>query len=88
MNCEKGELAVIVKATRSPEHLGKIVTIAATGHDNEGNFGYFTQEPLFRANGEQIYGWKAKCMRPIRDNLGTDETLLWAPVPSKVKEKA
>ncbi len=92
MNCQKGDLAVIVRSDAGNE--GKIVRCLR----------FLPRKSWRIPNGRIVYvdswevdtpvkGWAgdstAACMderlRPIRDQPGEDETLTWAPVPSTVE---
>lgn len=84
MNCKQGDLAVIVSSISG--HEGKIVRCVKFVMFNLRNRGLtdcWITEPML-PNRE---GAKVPCMdsqlRPIRDNDGEDETLQWAPVPTK-----
>jgi len=101
MNCEKGDLAVIVKSYAGNE--GKIVRCLelVTGVSFEMPNGVIENVPAWKID-QSLTGWRGGKsdrvqdyrLRPLRDNPGTDETLIYAglpkkaPVPSKLKEKA
>ena len=85
MNCEAGDLAVIVRG----KSCGRFVLVI-----DEGSFGHgwwFVkivggkaeavrgQEMVLVQRGNIRDAW----LRPIRDTPGADESLLWAPVPSE-----
>jgi hypothetical protein len=96
MNCEKGDLAVIVKSIAGNE--GKIATcIRLASYEEVMREGFFawarlivwvTDGEFIINNGGTTSLAPDEYLKPLRDNPGTDETLLWAPVPSKLKEKA
>lgn len=86
MNCEPGDLAILINAHREAEScIGKIYKLTGRcscaaphwlyeGKPEGGRIGFRT--------------WRWDCLpdewlRPIRDNPGQDETLTWAPVPSQ-----
>jgi hypothetical protein len=70
MNCKPGDLAVIVRAYRFPELVGRIVTcVRLTPHPSKLPV-WETAEPLPESN------WiHDDQLRPIRDNDGEDEML-------------
>jgi hypothetical protein len=84
MNCKPGDLAVVVAVRgadqKNKAHIGKIVTAAERIDGNE-----WKTEPLL-IDLEGYFSWISlddSELRPIRDNDGEDETLQWAPVPTK-----
>jgi hypothetical protein len=82
MNCKPGDLAVCISAKAAPHLIGKIVKCLSI------DFGFanphWNTEPEFRDPSDgKIWVFKDSCLRPIRDQDGTDETLLWAPVPKE-----
>lgn len=89
MNCEKGDLAYITGG--GPSH-GCIVKVLEPYHGawrgGGEDAGWIVDRKLLKLDGSIEDVWADKWLRPLRDNHGTDETLLWAPVPSKLKEKA
>lgn len=86
MNCKPGDLAVCIRASVAQHLVGKVVTCVSLSNQFE-NPHWFT-EPEYRDPIDgKIWAFKDACLRPIRDQPGTDETLLWAPVP-KEKVKA
>ena len=90
MNCEKGDLAYIIK-TEEPNSpaLGKVVEC----YSMDGEHSLYGPMWLVRVNGKPVvttHGTSAitfhhpdDWLRPLRGNPGTDETLTWAPVPNK-----
>jgi len=103
MNCEKGDLAVIVGCNGfgvagqlSKLLVGRIVKVTHLDSPSNGLACYADQvwkfeEPIpLNWEGRRFIadGIHDDMLRPLRDNPGTDETLLWSPVPSKLKEKA
>lgn len=88
MNCKQGDLAVIVKSTYG--HEGKIVKCLRQYNGPwvgieciEYEAGWEIDIKLRTPTGEWAFITDDR-LRPLRDNPGTDETLTWAPVPSKV----
>lgn len=91
MNCKQGDLAVIVHSNAGNE--GKFVTCVRLASDEEvARAGYSVRsgEPCWILDAELKLTNNSKekigidkWMRPIRDNDGEDETLQWAPVPTK-----
>ncbi len=76
MNCKPGDLAVIVSGKAFKAFIGRIVRVVATD-----GFLWSTEESL---DGNQYaILLPDSCLRPLRDNDATDETLLWLPVPTK-----
>ena len=81
MNVKQGEL-VRYAGNQLKDAYGW-VGITVQRKDHEGGPAWIIEPPLSKGN------WVFdRALRPIRDNPGTDETLLWAPVPSNLKEKA
>jgi hypothetical protein len=72
MNCKPGDLAVIVRTERvdGKKYIGRIVRCLHPILD----FGWIV-EP----NVPGFIGVHDRCLKPIRDNDGDDETLTWAP---------
>jgi len=86
MNCKQGDLAILIKSYAGNE--GKIVRcIAHVRRDcaYEGVVDAWITEPMLtNIDGEEIPTTDHR-LSPIRDNDGEDETLQWAPVPTKEK---
>ena len=90
MNCKQGELAIVVKSFAGNE--GKIVRCKKLllGHkqiNQEMGVHYspaWETESNFLGCFGGVHGILADFqLRPLRDSDGEDETLQWAPVPSK-----
>ena len=83
MNCKPGDLAVIVRSERAPEHIGKIVTCVRP-HIFLGVECWEITPTLKNSTGGTAY-WAVpdRQLRPIRDpgDDAQDETLEWLPVP-------
>ena len=90
MNCKQGDLAVIVKSAAGNE--GVILTCIRPYNGPWKQYEYLpgweVDRKIRAASGEVSEFVPDRLLRPLRDNPGTDESLLWAPVPSKLKEKA
>lgn len=87
MNCKQGDLAVVVTAKFFPEEIGKIVTCVQF-KPSLGEPAWIVDPPLGKDESRNGHFFKAdwvfdSCLRPIRDNDGTDETLTWAGLPNK-----
>jgi hypothetical protein len=82
LNCRQGDLAVIVRSKRNPRYIGKIVRCVSLVL-RPGCEAAWEYEPKF----DIFWGIRDSCLRPIRDNPGGDETLMWKPVPNE-KEMA
>ena len=81
MRCKKGDLAVVVKThAYFDAYLGRIFKCDKRGLSSALREGWKT--PWIHADGREIIAPDI-CVRPIRDNPGQDETLDWAPVPTK-----
>jgi len=80
MNCKQGDLAIIVRSEVAPEFIGRIVRL--------GGPVTMLEIPGWFIDGEPLDGryWLVadRCVRPIRDQPGDDETLALAgrPVPA------
>lgn len=74
MNCQKGDLAIVVGYE---PHAGRIVKCISSFQ----YMGVDAWETSPRASSSEGY-WDSD-LRPIRDQPGEDETLTWAPVPHK-----
>jgi hypothetical protein len=89
MNCKPGDLAVIVGGYS--ENYGKFVRVIGFDRDDIADWECEALQSVMSNFGiipTGSIGYSADCyLRPIRDQDGTDETLLWAPVP-KEKVKA
>ena len=91
MNCKPGDLAVVVESVVGNE--GKIGTCLrlATEAEKVINGYAWSSNPMWvmdrkfhSTDGLDDNFMFDSHLRPLRDNPGTDETLTWAPVPSKV----
>ena len=82
MNCKQGDLAIVVQSKTGPEHVGKIIKLGAATDIR------FYNIPGWRIDGAPIGGrfWCVadRCVRPIRDQPGDDETLEWSVKPQGV----
>ena len=93
MNCQKGDLAVMIRSAAGNE--GRIVTCLRLASEKE------VKETSFRSNLEPVWiidsSLRSSCgrsmsmaidawLRPIRDQPGEDETLTWAGFPTTHKE--
>lgn len=87
MNCRPGDLAVIVRATRI-ENLGKIVRCIRLHTDPlrdadgmrwrmaQAEPRWVIDPPIRNTEGVRMLTAPDSALRPIRDNDGTDETLI------------
>ena len=92
MNCKQWDLAVVVRTTLGINE-GKIVQVISRydgpWRDTPNKPGWrLDRKAIVDTHGQYFEYCPDEYLRPLRDNPGTDETLLWAPVPSKLKEKA
>lgn len=80
-NCVAGDLAVVVSGIPA-ENIGKVITVIDTIFTSDlwCYEGYLLGILGGRANAVQD-----SCLRPIRDNPGTDETLTWAGKPQPIQ---
>ena len=81
MNCKAGDLAVIVSGSAFRKHFGRIVTVTKLYKSD-----IFLLWHLSESLDGNPDGWLLvpdKCLRPIRDTPGEDESLQWAPVPGE-----
>lgn len=84
LNCKPGDLAVIVRSLHRPNCLGKVVKCVRFDPGPKGEPAWRIDRavgPVLMVDGIGRRGdwWYDKCLRPIRDNDGEDETLQWAP---------
>lgn len=98
LNCRAGDLAVIVKAISAQSNLGRFVTCHRLAVHGEmfGAFQYNQRNdgPAWVISVNHPIEWhgdwvmeRAMCdsqLRPIRNEPGDDETLIWCDVPSEV----
>lgn len=81
MNCKPGDIAIIVRTLRPIDTytLGMVFKL--------GNICEMTSErvgrPYWRIEGDDSQAVADAVLKPLRDNPGDDETLSWAPVPTK-----
>lgn len=91
MNCKQGDLAVIVKSrsgnegliVECVEFLPRCLMRLPNGSIEEAKV-WRVDRPLRKFTGKFDPYIRDSSLRPLRDNPGPDESLLWAPVPSKV----
>lgn len=76
MNCKEGDLAIVVYSALDGD-VGKVCKIL-WGFTHDGQQAWCV-DPAPREG----FGRYDAHMRPIRDNDGEDESLQWAPVPSR-----
>ena len=90
MNCQKGDMAIVVRSECGNE--GKIVTclkLEPEVHWFTGGVctgvepGWFVDIELIGSDGVWDNLIADSALSPIRDQPGEDETLIWAPVPHK-----
>ena len=84
MNCKQGELGIVVAVRgvgdKNKGHIGKIVTAVERIHGDQ----WITEPVLLDLDGTSSWiSLDDSELRPIRDSDGEDETLQWAPVPTK-----
>jgi hypothetical protein len=86
MNCKPGDLAVVVLCRDDASLIGRIVTCLRR-EDFQGVPAWRIEPALttVRKGAWLVEGswFEDRCLRPIRDNPGKDETLDWCPVPTK-----
>ena len=87
MNCKQGDLAIYVGKI-SPMDNGAIVRcVRFLGDRNVYGGGLAPMweiDPPLKNSPANRKEWASdRSLRPIRDNDGEDETLQWAPVPTK-----
>lgn len=98
MNCKQGDLAVVVSSANC-KNFGKIVRcirIATRKEKFDAMLFAFMDEVFWVTDARLLLSFIAdkspagftnlamdSALRPIRDNDGEDETLQWAPVPTK-----
>ena len=84
MNCKQGDLAVIVRAL-NPENLGRICRVIGAGI-GKGDGWWLVELPhairWLEGPVSAIGNAHDSVLRPIRDNGGDDETLIWAGLPN------
>lgn len=78
MNCKAGDLAVVVSGVPT-ENLGKVIRVTTLTDDEWWEYEGFLVPPW----GGRADSVQDRCLRPIRDNPGQDETLTWQPTPTK-----
>lgn len=78
MNCQRGDLAIVIKAPAYPEHIGKIVRCLEWV---EWETGEWVWEIDLKIPGALHVVAQDEHLRPIRDNGAADETR--ADLPSK-----
>ncbi len=81
MNCKQGDLAVIARAyfDHDMKYLGRVIVCAELVTGSGGVPCWIPETKLLGVK------WVAdRCLKPIRDSDGTDETLSWIDVPSEV----
>lgn len=87
LNCKPGDLAMIVRTSSGFSsalgHVAVCVAPAPQGSPVTGLFGWIIDPPAM-VNGVSHNACADWCLRPIRDNDGTDETLTWLDVPTGV----
>lgn len=79
MNCKPGDLAVIIRARKKPEWLGRVVEVIRP-FDSES----WVTDPM----PSEFVSVMDCALRPIRDSDGEDETLIWAGLPNKQEQPA
>lgn len=84
LNCQPGDLAVIVAAAPRNRHLiGRVITVSRLcplGGIVEP--AWFYAPPLVSGDGFPIIACNDNCLRPLRDQAGADETLRIAGLPA------
>lgn len=80
MNCKEGDLAIIVGYHVRHDFLGKVVRCIKLDFHKRLQVHFWHVDVEFP---EGFFGVADMHLRPIRDNDGKDETLQWAPVPSR-----
>lgn len=80
MNCKQGDLAVIARAyfDHDMKYLGRVI-VCAQPVTHEGVPCWIPEPKL-----SGIRYVADRCLKPLRDSDGTDETLSWIDVPSEV----
>lgn len=98
MNCVPGDLAVIVrshagnegKIVRCVRFVGTYTFLTANNATHTATDVWALDRRLVGCNGAYGGYIEDKCLRPIRDQPGADESLTWAPKrePQPTKEPA
>ncbi len=89
LNCKPGDLAVQISGD-FPENIGSLYEVIDTYRCDRGEWrvkavsGAPKSNWRTRINVGEIVWCEDRCLRPLRDNDGTDETLTWRDVPRKV----
>lgn len=94
MNCEKGDLAIVVRSVAG--NAGRIVRVVGwlglvPGYTADDYWRVDCASPLYNKTGDLVSWLSDGQMRPIRDpgDDATDESKAWLPpVPSHIKERA
>ena len=74
-NCQKGDVAQVIRADANPDHLGAVVVCEwFQFFEHNGGPGWETSPVLRTASGEEIV-WDDRDLRPLRDSDGEDEVL-------------
>lgn len=81
MNCKQGDMAVIAKPyfAQDFKHLGRVMVCAELV---TGSGGVPCWIPETKLLGVKLVA--DRCLKPLRDSDGTDETLSWIDVPNEV----
>ena len=91
MNCKQGDLAIVVRVFSDVNKwmVGRVVTCESLKIIN-GHTGWLVMDKISSPPTHMFdYGWVAdRCLRPIRDTPGEDETLKWLVVPTTEKTNA
>ena len=100
MNCKPGDLAVVIGGAFSPQNIGaivKVIKLLPNGGVLDGKAWFPTSSCptwLVESCGKKLTwghhkpslrrAYSDRCLRPIRDQDGDDETLTWAGKPEGV----
>ena len=80
-NCKPGDVVVCIASPAFPEFIGRIFTV--TKRCDTYPDSWDTDPPQFVAPYRKPCSFMDNTLRPIRNQPGNDETLDWAPVPTK-----
>lgn len=80
MNCKPGDLAIVLRANETPEHVGKILTVVRL-HNGDWPEPHWLTEPEFLHSCGNPLVFADSDLRPLRPDEGEDEILRIAGHP-------
>jgi hypothetical protein len=85
MNCKQGDLAIVIGARSFKHQIGRVVTCVrhVPYGFRLGMWKAVDYDVWIVSDSREEWLHSDARLRPIRDNDGEDETLQWAPVPTK-----